>query len=148
MNKLTDVQKSYLSGLFDGEGCVNLTKCKSKSKAWEYDFHLRALITNSNIEVIHWAHDITGIGCIFRYEKAHNKKWKPVHRWVVCTKECLDFLEAIRPYSIIKRDVIDLAVSLRQNRRGGYPRTQEIYKSQNNIFEAMKEKNRRGALAL
>ena len=143
MYKLTETGKAYLAGLLDGEGCIGVSKSKSKNKLHEYDYRLRVIITNSHYPTICWLKEITGIGCAYKYKKAHNPKWNVVHRWQVVAEQARDYLKAVRPYTIIKSDVIDLCMQLpRASKRG---RSKEVYNEQVKIFDLAKKKNKRGA---
>lgn len=145
MNKLTETEKAYLAGLLDGEGCVGISKIKSRSNLREYDYRLRVIITNSNFPVICWLKEKTGIGCAYEYKKSFSDKWKLIHRWQATSEQARDFLEAVRPYTIIKSEIIDLCMQLpkRYNRKLG----DEAYKEQSKIFDLAKEKNKRGKAA-
>ncbi len=144
MKNLSETQKAYIAGFIDGEGCITISRNKSKSKAWEFDFHPRILVTNSDIDVIFFLHDLTGIGCVYRYEKAWQSKWKPIHRWQISTNEAINLINAIMPYLHIKKEVAELVLSFPFHKYGGVSRTIELYKEQVLVHAKVTEKNKRG----
>jgi hypothetical protein len=143
MNNLTEIEKAYLAGLFDGEGCIGIDKTKSKSNNCEHDYKLRIIITNSNYPVICWVKEITGIGCTYKYDRAYRVNWKPVHRWQVVSRDAKDFINALMPYLIIKRDISEACLEF-PNVGRGHHRSQDDYKEQEKHFAIIKGKNTRG----
>ena len=50
IKKLTETQKAYIAGFLDADGCVGISKWKSRSNAYKYDYTVRAIIVNSDFE--------------------------------------------------------------------------------------------------
>jgi len=142
MNALTETQKAYLAGLLDGEGCVGIQKKRSSSKRHEYDFDTRVIITNSNYSAICWIKEVTGLGCAYQYKRSSNIKWNVVHRWVVVSRNAREFLNAIYPYLIIKKEITDLCLTFPFNNHKH--RSDERYEEQIAYFQTVKDKNKRG----
>lgn len=51
MQLLTDAQKGYIAGCIDGEGCIYITKVKSKNTKCGFEFHWGCEITNTDIGI-------------------------------------------------------------------------------------------------
>ena len=106
MNNLLDTEKAYIAGLFDGEGCVTLTKSRNHHQP-------RILISNSDIRVIEWLQTKLPFG---RYKAINSKNIRNSHTvwvWALGSKDNVKlFLILIRPYLIIKADQADLLLSL------------------------------------
>lgn len=146
MNNLKETEKAYIAGLLDGEGCVGINKDKIKNT-----YKIRVIITNSNLEVIQWLKIKTGIGCSYKYKKAFKENWNPVHRWQIVSNQSKDFLNAIKKYSIIKKSIIEAVLNfpfddiIRDKFTGRYlSREKEIIKNQEEYFQFIKQKNKRG----
>lgn len=101
---LTETEKSYLAGLFDGEGCIGYY-FKSKIKC-----HVASLaIYNTNTKVMQWIKDKTGYGGIYLNKGGKHCGWQ----WQLNSRsQIIEFLKVIRPYLIIKADQVDLLFSL------------------------------------
>jgi len=145
MNKLTETEKAYIAGLLDGEGCVGIDKSKSKSKKHEFNFRIRAIITNSYFPTMCWLKEKTGIGYAYKYHKGYKNNWNAIHRWQIVGDQARDFLRIIYPYAQIKKELIVLVLQLPKSKHKGHNgRTLEEYNTQHNIYSEAKIKNKRG----
>jgi len=103
---------AYLAGLFDGEGSVSILKqYKGKHKtggagSWRA---VRLVITNRNRDCLELAEKHFS-GLIYRQEP-QNKDWSPAYRWQAHGRFAVEFLEAIRPYVVIKKPHIDAVLN-------------------------------------
>lgn len=106
MHNLTELEKAYLAGLFDGEGSVGYY--------WKtaIGYHVaQAQISNSSPEIIDWLRVRIPFGSI---AATNNKKCRYNNwTWSCSSKTQLrEFLEAIRPYLVFKAKQVDLLFSL------------------------------------
>jgi len=85
---------SYIAGLFDGEGSINILRHKNY-------FSLTAAIGLTHKSTIDWLSSI--IGGHIRISKKSNKKHRTQYHWTVCSNQAAKFLRTIEPYLIIKR---------------------------------------------
>ncbi len=96
----------YAAGLFDGDGCVVVTRYVYKSKSTVY-YYVVACITNQHLPVL----------CKFKKRwKGHiriHKLVNPVYVWVVKGVRAEKFLKDICPYAIIKKDQVLTAIEYR-----------------------------------
>lgn len=105
-NRLTEPERAYLAGIFDGEGTVGY-----------YDFRQRhestVMITNADPRLMNWLLEKVGYGNVHTVRKAYQRRKHTVHHWRISNKPRVrDFLEAVVPYLIIKRDQAELMLNL------------------------------------
>jgi hypothetical protein len=96
----TDMEISYFAGIFDGEGNVYITKPSSGGM--------------SKIIISVWQNDgrlIDWIWDRFGGYKGENMKGK---RWQQSNQKAAEILKIIYPYSIIKKEAIEIALSFQE----------------------------------
>ena len=150
MNQLTEMQKAYIAGFIDGEGCIRVRRMRSRGKVCEFNFEAQVIVTNTNLDILEKLKNITGIGTLYVYKKFPKEgegKWKPCHRWQVVSSQAEDLLNAIYPYLEIKRKQTEAVLNFPYVGKG-HRRTQEEYDNQMQHFSQIKEMNKRGVLAL
>lgn len=149
MNKLSEPEKAYLAGIFDGEGSV-----------WAYAEpgterrYLRTAITNTDLELLNYVSNKTGLGktaqntLTKRYvnltPKDKRDRWKPCYYWYIDGGLSLDFLEAIFPYLISKRKRASTAMSFQKLKNSHWHRPHSNLKKENELANRLHELNRRG----
>jgi hypothetical protein len=104
---------AYLSGLFDGEGCVNFASVKNSR-------YIRIFITNTELDILKWVQSIFG-GDISLLS-SRKDGWKQGYCWRLSWTKAIEFLSFIEPWSKIKRRQIEIALawhSLRPGQGGG-----------------------------
>ena len=89
---ISDTDKAYIAGLFDGEGSVNFTRKKEKKKKHKgkgyrmsNSLRLSMEITMTDRSVVMWVHDVLGVGT-FREKRVKGKrkdgtKYLMQYRW-------------------------------------------------------------------
>ena len=93
---------AYISGFFDGEGCVGTHIDKRNSP---HTINLRIHIANTNYEVLVKIKNVFG-GKIYPHHQ-HLKNRKDAWDWYIIDRnELKNFLEKILPYSTVKRQQI------------------------------------------
>ena len=103
---LTETEKAYLAGIFDGEGSVGYY-LKGKS-----GYHTaQVAIYNCDPRVMDWIRDKVKFGSI----STNQKTGKYIGWSWICNsnRQVTEFLTTIRPYLIVKSDQVDLLLSLR-----------------------------------
>lgn len=110
MNDLPQDAVIWMAGFFDGEGCVSLTwrRHVSQNRPW---FVVSATIVNTDLDVLRWFKDVTGIGCYYERKKHENRQ--QTAEWIVTHYGAEQFLRAIAPFSRTKKRQIDLALEAR-----------------------------------
>lgn len=99
---LTQTDKTYMAGLFDGEGCVTISRKKGDHYKRGYSYQLVATITNADKQVLERFH---------KEFKGYFVKRKSKNVWTLtflCSK-AITFLKVIYPYVLIKRKQMDIA---------------------------------------
>ncbi len=92
----------YYAGLFDGEGSVQLYEQNTNPRVW-------VKITTTFHPAIMYPLNKFG-GYIENNKASQNPQWKDVFTWKVYGNRANEFLRWIQPYTIVKRDQIDLVV--------------------------------------
>ena len=99
---MTEVEKAWLAGLFDGEGCV-----------WSRWPKRMNVVTE--IKMTHKA-TIERVNQLFpgRLAVGHLYGWsiKPQFRWTLDTKGTKEFLNALMPYLVTKKREAEIALLL------------------------------------
>lgn len=105
MFNLTETEKAYLAGLFDGEGTVGYYL---KSSGYHFP---QVAIYNSDPLIMDWISARISGGCV-----ASNSGKNSRHRsWMWChakKSQIKQFLQIIRPFLVIKAEQVDLLLSL------------------------------------
>lgn len=107
--RLDYLMNRYFAGLFDGEGCIVITKKRIPSGK-EY-FYLQATLDITYKPVLHRLQFCYG-GAIYDNPEraAKHPEWSEIYKWAVNSKECYEFLKCIQPYSTVKRKEIEAAI--------------------------------------
>lgn len=107
MPQITEVEKAYIAGLFDGEGTIGYY-FKGKLRT-----HVAQLaIYNTDPRVMVWLRNILPSGGVYpnsRIKTGRKRGWQ----WMLSSRPCVEqFIRAIRPYLVIKADQVDLILAL------------------------------------
>ena len=95
---LSETDKAYIAGLFDGEGCVTASMRSNNRRGVQ----IQLIIVNTHLGVIQWLCTMLGGNVWTKHPTGRMRR--PLHRWVARGgKACQDVLEAIMPYLIVKR---------------------------------------------
>ncbi len=105
---LTEAEKGYLAGLFDGEGCIGYYERCTKN----VPYHSASLhICMTEKHAVEWIMKRVGYGKISFSEKSGNRK--SVWSWQLCNKpQILEVLLFIRPYLLVKAEQVDVVLAL------------------------------------
>ena len=127
-NSLSDL--AYCAGLFDGEGCVTL------SKDGDTNYRLRLKVTSTDYAVLTWLQEHFGGSInLSRKESEYNKEaWD----WICRTEDQVVFLFGILPYTIIKRAQIIEALNYHFEKQNGGKLTEDEIKLRSAYYERLK----------
>jgi len=107
MNKLTETEKAYIAGLFDGEGSVDYAKRKVKNgrspnakKKYHYCWKISCRIGMGDKYVLEWLHETLGFGTL-RPRKVP-EGMKPHWVWQCGYQLALQFAKLMWPYTQTK----------------------------------------------
>ncbi len=105
MNQLTETEKAYIAGFFDGEGCVSISKYQGKNNRTPV-YSLQVVLAQKGIEPLFELQELTGAGTIHDRTKYH----KGTYEWRMNARDANDFLIAIVSYLKCKRKQVELAI--------------------------------------
>jgi len=127
-NSLSDL--AYCAGVFDGEGCVTLTRDK------ELTYRLRLKITSTEYSVLAWIQEhFGGTINLSRKETDNNKEsWD----WYCKTEDQVVFLFGILPYTIIKRAQIIEALNYHFEKQNGGKLTEDEFALRERYYMKLK----------
>ena len=107
--KPTNLELSYIAGLFDGEGHVSIVKENAGGIRKSPVHRLEAAITNGNYSVLSFVKQIFG-GDVRVHDKNNPARKHIIYRWrIACTKAGV-FLGGILPYLHIKGTQVGVAL--------------------------------------
>lgn len=140
----------YLAGLFDGEGCVSISKYHPVYSSIIYQYCLRIYIVNTNKEIIDLLKFQFG-GCITS-SKRDLQKNKEAWSWQLVTDQALKFLELVYPYLIIKKKQAEVGMLFVRYKKA-HIMTKKRLGTENAIiahhelvYQQMKRLNRKGVI--
>ena len=113
LGRLSDVEKAYLAGIFDGEGCISVYQAKHRTKQSDkiyYSEQLSVLIGNTDVRLIEWLHAKIPEGTI-ETKRPGKLSRKVGYIWKLSTIPGAFFCYEIFPSLIIKRDEAELVGS-------------------------------------
>lgn len=100
----------YWAGLFDGEGCVQIVTTNGKGHC------PKVSVVNTHLGILRTLRDTYG-GSLLPHQKLQKAHHLPSWTWAASANIAIQFLQDIQPYSVIKRDQIDLALEFSTRRR-------------------------------
>lgn len=146
---VTREQLAYTAGLFDGEGCVTFQKNARRKDGIRHVFYIAVYIVNTDASIMEWLHTTYG-GYVHCRKSGTKVGWKPYRNWRLSWGEAADFLAAIKPWTIIKRKQVDVALQWRDARPGtGKMRTPDRIAYDGAIsmlVDQLRELNRKGVI--
>ena len=116
MNNVDIVKENaYYAGFFDGEGSVSICKHYENKKT------LITVVSISQVDPrpLQRLKEKYG-GCLMLLKTKpvkNNGTSKPIWKWQVTNRQIEQFLQDIYPYLIVKKDEVDLALSVRKTMR-------------------------------
>ena len=83
---ISDTDKAYIAGLFDGEGSIDFTKRKEKKRSGTYDCRRISMeVTMTDRSVILWLHEVLGCGTFSKKprkgKRKNGTKYLMQYRW-------------------------------------------------------------------
>lgn len=148
MNKLTEIEKAYLAGFMDGEGCIHISRgYDKKGISVSCIYTLRVLIAQAGEkgkEILTYWQEKVGLGIVVNQDRK-NDKWKSSHTWIISTNHAAAFLASILPYLIIKKEEAEIAIKFQavmkadgKNCRRGYVVPKSVIAQRDAIYTEMR----------
>lgn len=141
MRILSIAEAAYCAGLMDGEGTMGI-----KSRGPDY-YAVFCNITNTNLAVLSWLIQTTGIGLIAPQGKPKKTNHKQGFMWYLGVDDVTGFLEALLPYLIIKEEQALLLVRFIKSTRSprfNNPLTMDERIEKKFIYDRLAELNKKG----
>ena len=112
------MEKSYLAGLFDGEGCVLIGYRKTGNPRF---LSMYISITNQDPRPLKACFQEYGGGILTR---SIRPDW-PCYRWQTGSRKALRFLKDVLPWLIIKKEEAEVAIQFQEKKKKGHKRSEE-----------------------
>jgi hypothetical protein len=103
----------YIAGFFDGEGWITIAR--SSSIRWK-GVGLRTGIGHTNREILECLQLMFG-GSLLDKKMRPDSRWKPQFQLTLTGKNAEDFLLCIRPFVVLKKPQLELALSFLKYKR-------------------------------
>lgn len=113
---LTHIEKSYIAGFFDGEGCISIYRLNNKKGNAKYRYDLQVFMYNNDEDVIRWIHEKIGFGKVRIQKRPEGKSWKPNYFVRFTSKMAQAFLEEVIDYLKVKQERAKLAIDFQMFR--------------------------------
>ena len=146
---ISETDKAYAAGLFDGEGSVGISFTKQAKKSSRKSYQIKASIAMIDQDSILWMVSIFG----GHYDTTNRtRSGNIVHRWTLHCRKAADFLELIVPYLKLKRARSAAAIKLARMARqrgavagheGVHPLLDEEVAQQKPLAEFIRAENQR-----
>lgn len=110
MRSNENTTEAYAAGIFDGEGCVMISRQRNT-------FFLSVRVTSTDRPILDWLLNNFGGLVNVQTPNKHVKTCRPCWYWAIHSRSASIFLSRIAPFSVIKKDQIELALEF-QSRIG------------------------------
>lgn len=148
------IDRRYLAGLIDGEGCIYFTKKSDTEKNKRETYvNLRLSISNTYKPLMDRLHDEFG-----GYLRIHTDKYrfksgryrKMGYDLVLCNKQAENLIHECLPYFIIKKERAEIALDIRKNvfKYQGYIVPEKEMQKRKNLIDKLRELNKKGVPSL
>lgn len=144
INDMTNEQIAYLAGIIDGEGTISVSRKKDKTMKRKMSLRPYLTVVNTNLELIQWLYDITGLGTVSKLYISKNKKHTPFKRWSVWTRQAEQIIKVVLPYLIVKKLQAITFLDLLNNQKHVPGLTDEAWDKQLKIADILTKLNKRG----
>jgi hypothetical protein len=103
---------AWAAGFFDGEGCVIVEISKEKACRHGFRTSLHATVTQTSLPCLQLFLERFG-GSIKTsdHRTPNGRRWAVQYVWVVRNENAASFLQAIHPFTVVKREQIDVALT-------------------------------------
>ena len=134
--RLSETDKAYIAGVFDGEGTIGYYNYRNRHES-------TCMVTNTDPRIMSWLMLKVGYGNVCSLKDNHHRRKHVVHHWRIGGRlRVYDFLSAIAPYLIIKKDQAQVLLDLWSTETRYNPRNESTEMRRNGIVEQLKELKR------
>ena len=113
MEPLTETEKAYLAGFFDGEGCITI--CKSAVGGSSTQYHRLVIVfAQTNEGMLKRWQIRTGLGGVYHLKRRNQSdNWTPSYAWRIEHGQAETILQLMLPYLDIKAEEARIALLFR-----------------------------------
>ena len=113
---ISETDKAYIAGLFDGEGSIDFTKRKEKKKSGTYDcMRISMEISMTDRSVLLWLHEVLGCGTLTnkprKGKRVDGTKYLMQYRWRCTFRDAYYVCLLIWPWSHTKLDKVQQIIA-------------------------------------
>jgi len=106
-NDIPETEVAYAAGIFDGEGCISITKQNAgRCGRINVSHRLFIKITMGHRPTIDWLKNTFKVGSVTVQK---HKKYNDGYNWWVAANEAIEILRLFRPFLKVKAKEADLA---------------------------------------
>jgi hypothetical protein len=117
VNELTETEKAYLAGFFDGDGCVNIATHRIPGSISPI-YYMQVIFSQATREVLDRIQTLLGYGKVYKLREAKGKATRPLFAYIVNGKQAERTLCLMLPYLYIKKEQAEVALQFRDTMRG------------------------------
>lgn len=135
---------AYVAGIVDGEGHIGASVALSRGSI-SPSINMRVVIVNTDRRLVDWLCETLACGSVAAIGKdERNSRWKIRYRWQIYGKNAREFLCAIKPWLVIKREQAELAIELSRRERRGVALTAETVERRSTLYGDLRRLTKRG----
>lgn len=148
ISDLSENKLSYIAGLFDGEGCITITKTIRKNNRPYYQ--LVVIILMAEPEFLDKLHEDIGLGKVYKIKNADKEHHKDRSSYRMANTNAEIFIKALLPFLVLKKNEALTALQFLETFKDQNPYKRsglstEILTSRQGFMDTMKrQKNDRG----
>ena len=102
---------AWAAGFFDGEGCVLVEMSKEKECRHGYRTSLHTTVTQTSVPCLQLFLERFGGSIVTTENKTPSgRRWAVQYRWSVRNEKALQFLQAIEPFAVVKKEQVQEAL--------------------------------------
>lgn len=147
---ITELDKAYLAGVIDSDGCIRLERTQPKNRK-NLSYCPRILVTQTRREVCEWIGEIFG-GPMMTNRRGKTDNSNSLYTWRVSGTKAIEMCKLLEPYLKIKapraRVLIEYEETLFDNRdreEGTFLKIpKKILDKKERLYQKLKKLNRRG----
>jgi hypothetical protein len=144
LSKINSLDRAYLAGLIDGEGCIFINKrCAKKAKkvnSAKLVYSSGLAIAMTALPVLQWIKRTTNLGEIRTYKP--KKKHKQAYRWTVWSNQASALLKVVSFRLILKRAQAETLIAFQDSMK--YRVTKSELNRREKFYQKSKKMNKRG----
>lgn len=147
--KPSETELAYIAGIIDGEGYLGMSKNRTKKQRQKSPkYQTEICVVNTNYALIEWLQ--IRIGGLINTRKKYDEAWKVAYRWRIQESNHSEFLQAIYPYLVIKRQQAQLIIEywikkVKQYREGRrWEMSNDELNMRESYFQKLKDLNAKG----